>query len=138
MSVGKLDGFLNTLRSAFMDGRWDELQGYFQIPLVVYSEAGVSVFRDWERLDTVLRRYRAALGETEVAFTTLEIEHRDTLTNFRFRATVRIVDFGEDGKEIRHSVIRYFLLEDADSYKVEMIEYIKASLPLSEVERIVH
>lgn len=138
MTDGKLNSFLMELRNAFLDRQWDMVVDAFQLPMVVYSEAGVTLFRDRAHLLRVLQEYQAALATNEIASTTMDVEHRDTPFNQRFRATVRITDFSEEGIAIRQSLIRYFLLEDGDSYKVEMLEYIQSSLPLSEVERIVH
>ncbi|MGR3514856.1 MAG: hypothetical protein ACU0GG_19010 [Paracoccaceae bacterium] len=138
MTKGKLRLFLEKLQTAFLAEDWDDLSAYFRLPLVIYTEAGVAVFRDSEKLVRTIREYRAALACTEIAATTLDVEHRDTLSNERLRATVRITDFGPDGQQVRHSLIRYFLVEDGESYKIEMLEYIKASLPLNDFKHIIH
>ncbi|MEM6387015.1 MAG: hypothetical protein AAF718_12355 [Pseudomonadota bacterium] len=138
MSKDKLNLFLNTLRENFLRENWDAACAAFNLPLVIYSDAGVVVLRREEQLLSMLCQYRKALGKTEVAARTLEVEHRDVPTNQRLRATVRFTDFGENGQKIRHSLIRYFLLEGQGSYKIEMVEFIETSLPMEDVQRIIH
>lgn len=138
MTKGDLNAFLTALQAAFLDGDWENVLSKFKIPFVIYSEAGVSLIRDAAHLSDVLQQYREALGQTGVASTALDVEHRDSPSDQRLRATVRITDFGEDGDEIRHSLIRYFLVVEGDSYKIEMLEYLKSSLSLSDIQRIVH
>lgn len=138
MTKGKLKVFLEELQTAFLAEDWNNVARYFRLPLVIYTEAGVAVFRERAQLIRTIQEYRAALACTEVAATTLDVEHRDTLSNHRLRATVRITDFGPDGQQVRHSLIRYFLVEDGESYKVDMLEYIKASLPLEDFKHIIH
>ena len=138
MTKGDLNLFLNALHAAFLGGDWEDLNSMFKIPLVIYSEAGVSLIRDRVHLREVLQQYRAALSNTGVASTTLDVEHRDSPSDQRLRTTVRITDFGEDGDAIRHSLIRYFLVAEADSYKIEMVEYLKSSLSLTDIQRFVH
>ncbi|MEO1537345.1 MAG: hypothetical protein AAFR73_06410 [Pseudomonadota bacterium] len=138
MTEGNLEAFLSDLQDAFLECRWDELASFFQRPLVIYSQVGVSVFRSEAQIRGVLQQYREALGGIEVASTTLDVDHRDTTFNHRLRTTVRITDMGDDGQPMRRSVIRYFLVEEGDSYKIEMLEYIESSLPIAVVQRVIH
>ena len=76
-----------------------------------------------------------ALGGTSSAIC---IQHRDVPINHRGRATVRVTVLDVDGHAVTGSLIRYFLVEEDGLYRVEMMEYLEAPLPTSEVERILH
>ena len=126
------------IQDAFRTGRLDDLMEFFVIPLVIYSSAGVTLVRDREQLLSMTEQYRETIRPLEIVTTEFQIEHRDAPFNSRFRTTVRFAEFREDGKMVTSSLIRYFLIDRAGSYKIEMIEYLELPIALSEVERIVH
>ncbi len=134
----KLEAFLADLQSAFMAGNLVSLQRYFQIPLVVYSAAGVTVLRDKAEFEKMTQDYMTALGALSIAQARQTILSRDPVVNNRQRVTVRTVDSNEAGEPVTSSTIRYFLVLGQQGYSVEMLEYLEAPLPISDVEKIVH
>lgn len=134
----KLEAFLADLQSAFMAGNLVSLQRYFQIPLVVYSAAGVTVLRDKAEFEKMTQDYMTALGTLSIAQARQTILSRDPVVNNRQRVTVRNVDSNEAGESVTSSTIRYFLVLGEQGYSVEMLEYLEAPLPISDVEKIVH
>ena len=53
-------------------------------------------------------------------------------------ATVRNVYVNSEGKPVTGSTIRYFFVENEQGLAVEMLEYLEAPLPISDIEKIVH
>ncbi len=138
MAEDRLKSFLVAFQNAFDEGRFSDIADFFTLPLVIYTVAGVTVVRNAEQLVSLTEQYHEAIGALEIASTTFQVQHRDLPYNRRLRATVRFTDLGEDGRVVTGSLIRYFLVEEGDRYKIEMLEYLEVPLPLSEVERIVH
>lgn len=138
MEDDKLMDFLSQLQHMFTSGEHDELQAFFTFPLVIYTVAGVSVIRTSAEFETRTKRYREALASLDVTSATMDLEHRDPPFNRRTKVTVRVTDFTSEGIAVTGSLIRYFLVADDGTYKVEMMEYLEAPLAVEDVEKIVH
>lgn len=134
----KLHAFLADLQAAFLQGRFEDVAACYVFPLVVYTPAGIMLIRDFEQFGEVTARYREAIMALNVTSADLLIEESDQPYNHRLRATTRVTDFNADGTPVTGSLIRYFLIEDGDSFKIEMMEYLELPLPISDVERIIH
>ena len=134
----ELKAFLAELQSAFLAGNMANLLSYFQMPLVVYSAAGVTVLRDNAEFEKMTQDYMTALGELSVTQARQTILSRDPVVNNRQRVTVRTVDLNEAGQPVTSSTVRFFLVLGELGYSVEMLEYLEAPLPISDVEKIVH
>ncbi|MEM7718695.1 MAG: hypothetical protein AAF222_05785 [Pseudomonadota bacterium] len=130
--------FVSALQLAFLGRDWVSFATFFKLPLVVYSAAGVFVLRTKSQLLTVGGDYRDTMGTMDVTSAQVEIENIEPMSNGRFRATVRVKDFTEDGKEVTGSLVRYFLVQTDGSYQVEMLEYLETAIPLSDMKRILH
>lgn len=134
----ELKAFLAELQSAFFAGDMATLLSYFQMPLVVYSAAGVTVLRNKAEFEKMTQDYMAALGALSVAHGRQTILSRDPVVNHRQRVTVRTVDMNEADQPVTSSTVRYFLVLGELGYSVEMLEYLESPLPISDVEKIVH
>ena len=138
MSRDELRDFLDQVQRAFFAGDVDALRQHFALPLVVYSAAGVVVRRTEKEFARLVEDYRDALLATSVVVGHQMIVARDPLVNNRCRATVRTTEVDADGQAVASALIRYFLVADSGSYLIEMMEYLEAPLPISEIERIIH
>jgi len=133
-----LNEFLENVQLAFLSGNSDGLEKYFRWPLVVYSVAGVSVIRNQVDFRRVATQYRAALTALSVETSDTTIQTREPRTNNRLCATVRVRDYDAQGVKVVCSLVRYFLVQEPDGYKIEMLEYVESPLTAQEIERIVH
>ncbi len=133
-----LEQFLKELQNEFLSGALDAVVQRFCRPLVVYTIAGVTVLRNHEEIRKQAEQYREAILALSVATSTVKIVSQEVVKNNRLRATARIIDFDADGREVTGSLIRYFLIKTANSYEIEMIEYLEAPLSTAEIERLVH
>lgn len=133
-----LHSFLAAMQIAFLEGRFREIARNFAFPLVVYTPAGVTLIRNPDQFAQVSSLYRDAKIALDVASSDIRIEEFDQPCNRRFRVTARFTDFNAEGTHVTGSRIRYFMIEDGDSFKVEMMEFLELPFPISDVERIVH
>ena len=134
----QLHSFLAEMQIAFVEGRFQEIAANFVFPLVVYTPVGVTLIRNPDQFAQVSSLYRDAIIALDVASSDIRIEECDQPRNRRFRVTARFTDFNAEGTHVTGSLIRYFMIEDSDSFKVEMMEYLELPIPISDVERIVH
>ncbi len=134
----ELTDFLKSAQSAFHAGDVDTLLGCFRLPLVIYSAAGVVLLRNREEFVRMVEDYRKALASMNVSRGRQSVLAIDPPVNKRLRVTVRTVDEDENGVAITGSTIRYFLLQTETGLIVEMLEYLEAPLPISDIEKIVH
>lgn len=130
--------FLENVRSAFYAGDADALLGYFRLPLVIYSAAGVVLLRDRDEFVRMVEDYRSALIAMSVATGRQTILAMDPPSNNRLRVTVRTVDEDKNGVAVTGSTVRYFLLQTDDGLIIEMMEYIEVALPIPDIEKIIH
>ncbi len=121
-----------------MEGDLSDFMEFVTMPMVVYTEAGVTVVPSQRQLLSVLQGYRKAVAEMGVAGGTFTIEERDAPTNQRVRVLVSSSYRLQHGSVVSGSHVRFFLLMDGDGFKLEMLEFLESPFPLSEVERIVH
>lgn len=138
MSTEKLHAFLAEMQAAFLQGRFEDVVACYVFPLVVYTPAGIMLIREIEQFGEVTARYRDAILALNITHSDMQIEQADQPYNHRLRATTRFTDFNADGKPVTGSLIRYFLIVDGDSFKIEMMEYLELPLPIPDVERIIH
>ncbi len=138
MEEEKLIQFFDGLQKAFLDGRFEDVERHFVVPLVVYSVAGVTLVRDSGEFAVLLRDFWNALTGLNVSSSKFELSQYDQPKNGRMRVTVTFSDFDADGTQVTGSEVRYFLLESDDGLKVEMIEYLREPFSPSVVENIVH
>ncbi len=138
MDDDRLIQFFDGLQNAFLEGRFEDVQDHFVLPVVIYSVAGVTLARNTHELAALVRDFRSALATLNVSTTTFELSRHDMPKNGRMRVTVSFSDFDEDGVQVTGSVVRYFLLEKDGAQKIEMMEYLKEPLSPSVVEQIVH
>lgn len=134
----ELKAFLSHLQSLFLAGDSKSLLTYFELPLVVYTAAGVTVLRNETEFERLAQDYMTALRERQVSDGRQTILSRDSVVNNRQRVTVRTIDLSGSGRPVTSSTVRYFLVLNERSYSVEMLEYIEAPLPISDVEKIIH
>lgn len=134
----ELTAFLKAAQSAFYAGDAEALLGYFRLPLVIYSAAGVMLLRDREEFVRMVKDYRNALASMSVSTGRQTILSMDPLVNNRTRVTVRTVDHDEAGVAVTGSTVRYFLLQSETGFIVEMMEYLEAPMSISDIEKIVH
>ena len=138
MTRDELTEFLDEVRCAFYAGDVDALVKLMRLPLGVYSAVGVVVLRNREEFARMVEDYRAAIVALEVVDGRQTILSLDPAVNNRMRATVRNVDVNAEGKPVTGSTIRYFFVENEQGLAVEMLEYLEAPLPISDIEKIVH
>jgi len=134
----ELTAFLKRTQSAFYAGDAETLLGYFRLPLVIYSAAGVVLLRDREEFVRMVQDYRNALASMSVSAGRQTILSMDPLVNNRTRVTVRTVDQDETGAAVTGSTVRYFLLQTETGLIVEMMEYLESPMSISDIEKIVH
>ncbi len=138
MTDDRLRQFFDGLMAAFLDERLEDFQRHFVFPVVIYSVAGVTLVRDPAELLRITGLYRDALQETAMVATNYEFSEIEPPKNNRMRATLSFSDRGPDGERYSGSIVRYFLLDGSEGYKIEMMEYLEVPLGVSDVERIVH
>ena len=134
----KLKIFFTVLQNGFADGRIQDIAVFFVFPLVVYTPVGVTLIRNTQEFGVMTSQYRDAIAAMKVAKTNIQVKDIDQTCNHRLRATVRFTPMDTEGRVLTSSLIRYFLMENGESFLVEMIEYLELPIPVSEVERIVH
>jgi len=134
----ELTAFLKSAQSAFYAGDTEALLGYFRLPLVIYSAAGVVLLRDQEEFIRMVEDYRNALASMSVSAGRQTILSMDPLVNNRTRVTVRTTDHDEAGLAVTGSTVRYFLLQTETGLIIEMMEYLEAPMAISDIEKIVH
>lgn len=133
-----LKSFLSGIQAAFFAGDMHALFQSFQIPLVVYSAAGVVVLRNEAEFERLAQDYLDAIKALSVTQGRQTILERDTMVHNRQRVTVRSVEMDAAGTPVTSSTIRYFVVKSEDGYAVEMLEYLEMPLPVSDVEKIIH
>ncbi len=138
MEHDRLHQFFDSLMAAFLDERPEDFQKHFSFPVVIYSVAGVTMVRDPVELLRITGLYREALKEAAIVATNYEISDLEPPKNNRMRATLTFSDQNPDGTPFAGSVVRYFLFDGPDGYKIEMMEYLEVRLGVTDVERIVH
>ena len=138
MDKNSLDTFFVELQAAFLEGDFQTLSSFYALPLVVYSLAGVRLVRDEFELVRLAREFLTALGSLGVTNSSLEVRAFDPPANRRTRVKLCGAGLDSAGNRVTGSLIRYFLLETDSGYKVEMVEYLQAPIPVQEVERILH
>lgn len=138
MTRDALEKFMQDMQAEFLAGNLHAFAKRFSEPLVIYSLAGVLVLRTQQDFITRSDQYRAAVLAMSVVHSDVTIVSRDEVMNNRMRATIRVVDFNENGVPVTGSLIRYFLIKDAGAFKIEMVEYLENPLPPEEIERLVH
>lgn len=138
MALDRLRSFFESLQDSFLSGELEATLANFSLPVVIYSVAGVTVLRNEAEFFHIAGQYRAAIIAKAVVNSHIEIVERDVAVGNRLRATVRAVDMNALGEKITKSLIRYFLVQMDDSYRIEMMEYLEAPLQLNEIERIIH
>ena len=138
MSKNELQSVLNTIQDAFYARDLETLFGYFTLPLVIYSAAGVALVRNEAEFERMTDDYRAALQALSATHGALTIESQDEAVNNRMRVTIRTRDLDQNEKQVTGSRVRYFLFMGPEGYSVEMLEYLEMPLPLADVEDIVH
>ncbi|MDA8586453.1 hypothetical protein N9L47_09325 [Rhodobacteraceae bacterium] len=138
MARQELEIFLESVESAFRAGDVDLLLRYFQLPLVIYTAAGIATLNTEEEFAAMTQNYLAALTAMAVASGHQSILSFDPPVNNRLRVKVRTIDKDVDGNPITSSTIRYFLLQTDTGLVIEMMEYLEAPLSISDIEKIVH
>ena len=138
MKQDEIEHFLDEMNDAFYAGDTSRLMSYFCLPLVVYSVAGVVVMREQEEFLMMATSYHQALQAKSVVDRRMTILSLDEPLNNRIRVTVRIVDLNDEGTPVTGSTVRYFLVANPGGFAVEMLEYIEAPLPISDIEQIIH
>ena len=134
----ELTAFLKGAQKAFYAGDAETLLGYFRLPLVIYSAAGVVLLRDRDEFVRMVKDYRNALASMSVSKGRQTVLAMDSLVNNRTRVTVRTVDEDETGVAVTGSTVRYFLLQTETGLIIEMMEYLEAPMSISDIEKIVH
>lgn len=139
VSESALKSYLLRVRDAFLASDAQALKSIFLMPLVVYSAAGVLLIKDEEAFRIHMMRYLEALKAAGVKSSDCQIIETDAVSNGRFRTSVRWTDFSSSGEPVALSLIRYFLVEDcAETWKIEMMEFVELPISISEAERIIH
>ena len=126
------------IQAAFFAGDLRLLHMYFQFPLVVYTAAGVAVLRSEAEFEAMTQTYLDALKATSATHSRQTILTRDPMVHNRQRVTVRTDDLNAAGRTVTSSTVRFFLVRKDGRYLVEMLEYLEAPLPISDVEKIIH
>lgn len=134
----ELKAFLANLQNAFYTGDLHALYEYMQLPLVVYTAAGVVVLRDEAEFEHMAQDYLTAMQALSVTHGLQTILTREPMVHNRQRVTVRSVELNAKEETVTSSTIRYFVLKTETGYVVEMMEYLEIPLPVSDVEKIIH
>lgn len=136
--VKNISDFFKTVQDTFLSGRMDSLVEHFATPLVVYSSAGVAVFRTREEIVRRMTIYRDALRRLGVVSGSFEVVSEDPMLGHRFRVTLLPIYYGPDGEEVTRGLVRHYLVHKDETLIVEMLEYLESPLPSKEVRRIIH
>ena len=125
--------FFSSMQGDFIAGRLEACAQRLAKPLVIYSPAGVVVSRNPE--DTVRRsaRYREAWFALSTESGSFEILSQDTVENKRLRVTLRATYATASGVETASSLSRYFLVQNEQTFLVEMIEYLEVPASLEDL-----
>lgn len=138
MTRDTLEEFMQDMQAEFLAGKLLAFAQRFSEPLVIYSLEGVLVLRTQKDFIAKCDQYRAAVLAMSVVHSDVTIVSRDEVMNNRMRATIRVVDFNARGVPVTGSLIRYFLIKNDGTFKIEMVEYLENPLPPEEIERLVH
>lgn len=134
----ELREFFTRMRAALFAGDLGTLLKRIELPLVIYTPAGVTVLQTTEEVTASITAYRQTLiGMGIVAGECRVIEHSE-IANSRFWVTAEFAERDDAGDLLTTSVARYFLVESDDLWKFEMLEYSEIPIPLEDVERIIH
>ncbi|MEM8803103.1 MAG: hypothetical protein AAGF55_11260 [Pseudomonadota bacterium] len=129
-----VQSFFSSMQSDFIAGRLEAVAERLANPLVIYSPAGVVVSQNPDDIMRRASRYREALFALSTESGAFEILSQGEVVNNRMRVTLRATYATASGFETASSVSRYFLLENEQSFLVEMIEYLEVP---SSMENIV-
>ena len=138
MDGEKLHRFFGSVHSVFLKGDLKDFAKFVAFPMVIYSIGGVIVIRTAGELVPVLQGYRDAFADKGATSVTFEIEGHDEPKNQRMRVVINnTYDLADKAAALR-SRVRFFLILDGDEFRIEMMEYLEAPFPLSDIGRIIH
>ena len=132
-----LMSFLERLQSSFLSMKLEELLEAFELPLPVYSSAGLKLVREAQEFVAMARMFREIRGDTvSSAFELLSLE---PIVNDRFRAVAQWHHYDTEGRSTGNSQVRYFIhLREPDQFAIEMIEFLVMPITLDQANTIIH
>lgn len=134
-----LSRFLLEAQENFLGHDIKALKARFVLPFIVYSAAGVLLIKDEAEFLDHASRYLQELRADDIEMSECQIKDIAIVSDQRFHATVRWMDFGDEGQICSSSLIRYFMIEEAEGHwKIEMMEFVEMPISISQAERVIH